>query len=276
MEPGIYHDFPEADYHGDPALSSTFARLLTEHTPAKALALRKRKPTKAMNLGKAVHARILGSGPELVVYQHDGRTREGKAEREEYRGAIEAETVVAVTQSEVDQIEGMAARLAGHSLAQPLLASGDTEVSAWWIDAETGVNCRGRFDVLPEKKGKRRLIVPDYKTTASALTAREFGKTAAKYGYHQQAEFYLRGIKALGLDPDPTFVFVVQETAEPFEVGIFNLDRDAMDAARILNDRALRIFRECTESGVWPGLPAEVYTASLPAFYYIDHEEQLA
>ena len=86
--PLIAHDMPDAVYHADPipggSLSSTFARLLTQHVPAKARErFTGRKPTKAMNLGKAAHRQALGTGPTLIVWQFDGRTKDGKAERAE-------------------------------------------------------------------------------------------------------------------------------------------------------------------------------------------------
>ena len=112
-KPGLVFDMDDETYHGDPvpggSLSSTFARLLTSHVPVKADALRRnRKPTKAMNLGKAAHATALGAGPQLIVWEHDGRTKGGKAERAAAADVLATEAAVAVTQEERDRIIGMA------------------------------------------------------------------------------------------------------------------------------------------------------------------------
>jgi hypothetical protein len=94
---------------------STFARLLTEqrHVPVKARRdqRRNRKPTRAMNLGKAAHAHALGAGPQLIVWEHDGRTKDGKAERAAIADLLATEAAVAVTEAERDQILGMATAL---------------------------------------------------------------------------------------------------------------------------------------------------------------------
>src|SRR5678816_707868 len=114
--PGLVYGMSDDVYHADPidggSLSSSLARLLTNHVPAKARAIHhNRKPTAAMNLGKAAHRLALGAGPELIVWQHDGRTKAGKAERAGYAAEIAAERIVAVTEDEAAQVVGMAAVL---------------------------------------------------------------------------------------------------------------------------------------------------------------------
>src|SRR5678815_2446696 len=105
--PGLVYGMSDDVYHADPidggSLSSSLARLLTNHVPAKAYAIHhNRKPTAAMNIGKAAHLHALGAGPQLAVWQHDGRTKEGRAERAELADAIAAERVIAVTADEFD------------------------------------------------------------------------------------------------------------------------------------------------------------------------------
>jgi hypothetical protein len=272
-KPGLIHGMSDEVYHGDPvpggSLSSTFARLLTRHVPAKAVEVRKtRKPTKAMNLGKAAHAHALGAGPELIVWQYDGRTKDGKAERAAVADVLATESAVAVTEAERDQILGMATALRAHPEVAAILDASDSEVSGFWQEGSTWL--RARYDLL----GKDRSY--DYKTCEDA-SRRGFSKSMGSYGYHQQADFYQRGLRALkhpaGTHP---MRFICQETTAPYLVQIHTPDDMAMEVARELNDRAIRLYTECSSSGVWPGyehLTAE--PTALPGFYFYDNEDAL-
>ena len=116
-EPGVY-TMDEADYHADPvpggSLSCSGAKKLLasparfaydrEHPPA---------PTRAMEMGSAVHAHelVLGTGAQIVVIDADNyRT---KAAQEAAAAAREAGAVPLLT-AEHDQVQAMAAALRDH------------------------------------------------------------------------------------------------------------------------------------------------------------------
>lgn len=271
-EPGFVRGMDDETYHGDPvpggSLSSTFARLLTEHVPAKARERRKRPPTKSMNLGKAAHRHALGAGPELIVWQFDGRTKDGKAERAHYAEAIANERAVCVTASERDRINGMADALRADPAVRQIFERSEAEVSAFW--QQDGAWCRARYDLLSD------VDAHDYKTCEDA-SRRGFQKSLANWGYHQQADFYLRGLRVLkhpaGRRP---LRFICQETEAPYLIQIHTPDDEAMDIARELNERALRLFGECSLTGVWPGYAQLVAEPTpLPPFYFYNHEDLL-
>ena len=84
------------------------------------------------------------------------------------------------------------------------------------------------------------------------------------YGYHQQADFYLRGLRALGHPAgDQPMRFICQETQAPYLVQVHTCDDLAMEVAAALNDRAIGIYAEAIASGEWPGYP-ELCTPSRP------------
>lgn len=270
-EPGLVYDMDDETYHADPvpggSLSSTFARLLTEHVPAKAEALRRnRKPTKSMNLGKAAHAHALGAGPELIVWQYDGRTKDGKAERAAVAEVLATEAAVAVTERERDQILGMATALRSDPFVRMVLENSQAEVSGFW--QETGAWMRARYDLLNDDEAF------DYKTCEDA-TPHGFEKSMAAYGYHQQAEFYQRGLRALGHSAGRAPMrFICQETAAPYLVQIHTCDELAIEVASALNDRAIRVYAACKEADRWPGFPAlESEPTALPNYYFFRHAE---
>lgn len=273
IKPGLHFDLSDDIYHGDPipggSLSSTFARLLTNHVPAKANEIRRnRKPTKAMNLGKAAHAHALGAGPELIVWQYDGRTKDGKAEREALAPLLATEAAVAVTEAERDQILGMATALRAIPEVAAIIEAAEAEVSAFCQQGDTWL--RSRYDLLSD------LAAHDYKTCQDA-SRRGFSKSMASYGYHQQAEFYQRVLKAIGHPAGRAPMrFICQETTAPYLVQIHTCDEESIDLARELNDRAIRIYAECMASGVWPGYSdVRAEPTSLPGYYFYDNDEVL-
>lgn len=270
-KPGLLYHMPDEEYHADPvdggSLSSTFARLLTNHVPAKAEALRRnRKPTKSMNLGKAVHAHALGAGPDLIVWEHDGRTKAGKEERAAVADRIAAESAVGVTQVEHDRVLGMAEVLHAELEVRDILSDCKAEVSGFWT--ERGAWCRARYDILTDS------LAWDFKT-AEDSSARGFEHAMSTYGYHQQAEFYQRGLRALDhparLEP---MRFIVQETQEPYLVQVHTCDDLSIEVARALNDRAIEIFAEANRRGEWAGYPSlHAQPSSLPSKYFYRYAE---
>ena len=64
------------------------------------------------------------------------------------------------------------------------------------------------------------------------------------------------------------------EKTEPYLVSVVALDVEAINIGRQLNDRAKRIYRECLESGVWPGYPS-AELISLPMWAIYQTEELL-
>lgn len=272
-DPGVVLGMPDEVYHADPvpggSLSSTFARLLTKHVPAKALAVRdNRKPSRAMNLGSAAHLHALGAGPQLIVWQYDGRTKDGKAERAESAAVLASQAAVAVTEAERDQVIGMAAALRAHKQVRKILDSSHAEVSAFW--QEDGVWCRARYDLLNEEAAY------DYKT-ARDVTRRGFSLAMGSYGYHQQADFYERGLASLD-HPASTapMRFICQETDPPYLVQIHTPDDMAREVGRVLNDRAIGLYADCKKSGKWPGYGSlDAEAAALPAFYFYDNDDVL-
>jgi hypothetical protein len=231
------------------------------HVPAKARARHiNRKPTKSMNLGKAAHLHALGAGPRLIVWEHDGRTKDGKAERAEHAAALATEEAVAVTKAERDQILGMAEALRTYLEVTDIIDACKPEVSAFWQEGDVWL--RSRYDLLGD-------LAWDYKTCEDATT-HGFESAMASWGYHQQAEFYQRGLRALGHPAGSSPMrFICQETAAPYLVQIHTCDELAIEVASALNDRAIEVYAACKESDEWPGFPSlEPEPTGLPNYYF--------
>lgn len=269
---GIHHGLDELTYHGHPtSLSVTGAKTLLK-APAL-FQYRRANPmqSRVFDFGHAAHAVVLGVGAEIVIVQRtDAKTGEvddapsyatnsAKAHRDEIRAAGK----IPLLREEYDQVQAMAEALLEVPLVQQLMRDGQPEVSAFCKDDPTGVMRRSRFDLLDN-------LLIDYKTTVDAEPG-AFARQAAKYGYHQQAAWYTDIAEDLGLKPRG-FLFVAQEKTAPYLTSVTELTSDAIDRGRDLNRRALEMFRDCTESGRWPGYGDRITPIDIPKYAYYDQE----
>lgn len=267
--PGVY-DIPADLYHADPvdggSLSSSGARLILK-SPARFRHEQKHPSgtTKAFDIGHAAHMLVLGAGPELVqVPPDEWRTKIVK----EQVAAIRAKGKVPLRPTDFTAVHAMAAAIRQHPLASVLFDpdGGIPEQVLVWRDDATGVWRRAMLD------WRRGRIIVDYKTTTDAAPA-AFAKSVATFGYHQQDSYYRDGVTALGIADDPAFLFVVQEKEPPYLVAVYDLDDEALRIGRDRNRRALERYRDCTESGIWPGYSAGIETIALPRWVERQHEE---
>jgi hypothetical protein len=288
--PGVYL-LPAEEYHADPvpggSLSSTGVRkLLAPSCPALFRHwLDNPTPTsETFDIGSAAHQLVLGAGPKLVLIEaEEWRTNAVKAEV----AAVREAGAIPLRPSTWDAVHGMAAALAEHPFAGKLFqpGTGRPERTLIWQETATLVNpeplaegemhavpvrCRALVDWLPESVWGglpgpgRRVILPDYKSTASAAPA-DVEKAIARYGYHIQLAWYLRGLRALGLaDERAEGVLVMQEKTPPYLVTVVQPDATAMRMADIRIREALDIYAECTATGRWPGYADDVVPVSLP------------
>jgi hypothetical protein len=224
-----------------------------------------RKTKREFDLGHAAHKVVLGAGPDLVLVDRDRwDTKEVKANLAEIRSV----GAVPLKRPDFEMVKAMAAALREHKLAGVLLdpGAGMAEQTLAWRDEETGVWRRAMPDWLWH--GGR--VIVDYKTADSASRA-AFIKAVARYGYHQQDAWYRDGVAAL---EDPAFLFVVQEVAPPYLVAVYDLDDEALRIGRERNRRALERYRDCTESGLWPGYSTDIETIALPRWAERQHDEE--
>ncbi len=268
--PGVY-DIPADDYHADPIAGGSLScsgakKLLPPSCPAlfRYEQLNGRKPKKEFDIGTAAHALVLGTGPELVCIEADQwRTDEVKAEVAEARDR----GAVPLKPHEYAMVIAMADALRLHPVAGRLLSPewGISEQSLFWRDRPTGVTCRARLDILSHPSASRA-IFPDYKTCRSAdLDA--LSRQINDLRYHQQADWYPAGAKALGLaGDDAEFVFVFQEKTPPYLVRVVQPDVIAVKIGHDLNRRALQLYAACTAAGDWPGYPPDIEPVTLPAW----------
>jgi len=262
-KPGIYSGVTNSAYHADQALGSTSLKTLATKTPAHYQWDKTHpKSSAAFDIGTAAHSLILEQDESGVVVI-DVETKRGKAWTEPADAAT-ASGKIALTTREWGQIVAMRDRVMDHPLARSFFSGHKAEESVFWDEGGLTLKCR------PDAWKPGQLI--DLKTTVNA-DPREFGKTAHNFGYHQSAAHYIDGVKAATGEELP-FTFVLVEKTAPYLVSVVELDWEAIDLGRALNDRAKRIYRECAASGNWPGYPA-AEPISLPNFAVYETEDLL-
>jgi hypothetical protein len=269
--PGIYDDLDEDVYHRDPVPAGSLSfsgakKLLPPSTPArfKYDLDHPPAPSQSMELGTAAHKLVLGSGPHLAVVDAENwRTSAARAEADEIRTA----GGIPLLPGEYAQVKAMAAAIRAHPVASALFdpdRGGHAEQSLFWADEAAGIWRRARLDWMPDLDGPRPILA-DLKTTGKQADPRSIARAMTDYRYFMQSPWYADGVKAItGLDLP--FVFCFLETNPPYLISVVQLDGEAVRAGRMWNAVACERYRDCTESGIWPGYGNEVHRIVLPAW----------
>lgn len=148
------------------------------------------------------------------------------------------------------------------------LAAGRPEVSAYWVDPDTGVLCRCRPDWV-HPAGENGVILLDVKTYSDASPA-EFARQIARKRYHVQDAFYSDGFaRASGLEV-LAFVFVAVETEWPYAASAVMLDAPSKAQGMQQVRRDLSTYAACLASNEWPGHGTGIHQVSLPAWALTD------
>jgi exodeoxyribonuclease VIII len=272
----VVHDLPDADYHSRPELSSTGARLLLPEfggSPAKFKYRQGREYTSAaFDVGKAVHAAVLGVGAEAVAYPEDVLASNGAASTKaakDWADSVRFEGKIPMKAADMRPITGMAEAVLKHPTARALFElPGHREVSVF--SEVDGVKVRARFDALTDETPQGVFGI-DLKTTSDSADGDTFTKTVVKYGYFLQEQWYRET-----LGQDIRFAFVVVETTAPYLVAVHELGLAYKDMGKTLAKVARTLYAECEATNTWPGHPEDVQVLEPPVWAAMAHEERYA
>jgi hypothetical protein len=219
MKPGIHPGYDEATYHADPAFSQTQAKILLESPARYRWRMENPEPPRdAFDIGTAVHTKVLGVGDQVVGLPFDSwRTKAAQEQRDEMRAA----GFVPLLAKDALTVDRMAEAVLAHPAARGAFeAEGDVELSMWWTDPDSGVECRGRIDKAAATSAGISLV--DLKSTADG-SPRAFASSAAKFGYRLQGGAYCDGWEQITGDQPAGFLFVTVEKEAPHLVGTYSL-----------------------------------------------------
>lgn len=259
----ITPDMPDHEYHSHASLSSTGAKRIIE-CPAEFDWYRRNPEQKdVFDFGTVVHTLVLGKGAGVTIVDHDSWRSKAA---QEAKAQARKDGLVPLLAHEFECAEVVANTVLHHPIIGPWFEQGQAELSAATIDPTTGVQMRARFDWLTELDGRPTIL--DVKTAGRSVHPWSFGKTIADFKYHLSAAFYRRVAIACGIE-DPDFRLVAVSKEAPHEVRAFTLPQDALDVGDELTDRALDLYRQCTEHDQWPCLHPAVVEAELPRYAYL-------
>ena len=272
-----YTDIPDGDYFAIDAVNqSLLKQVLRSPAHARTYLENPPEPTAAMRLGTAVHLAVLEPDQfkrgVVIEPTINRRTKEGRLQYQAFLKQATGKTVITKEQAATCVQVGHA--VTRHQSAMSLLNSGDKELAYRWEDPATGLMCKAKCDV----SGGEEKIVVDLKTTRDASTT-EFPRSCAKFLYHLQAAFYLRGVSGLPTGVDAykdgwRFYIVAVETSAPHSTAVYKLDARSIIEGDKLVDRSMRAWAEAKLLGVFPGYDDEVVSLGLPAWALTEHEEE--
>lgn len=282
LKPCAVRGMPIEAYHRHPALSESGLKTLID-CPARYYykylsGEYEAKERPSFKIGKACHKYILeGEEAFKSEYWHNPYTENTKTELLEILKAkynidlpktslvghvmdtlLEKEGIepkpIHLNKNELNQVIGTSRAIKNNTKAYNAFhQKGESEISLFWVDDETGLLLKCRPDFLPQD----HKLVPDYKT-CSSVNPYTFYKDFFYYGYHIEAAMYMKGIQAVFGDEVETFFFVAQEKEPPYITQVFVPDMGFI----AYGEKAVRLginkYIECQEKGIWPSYSEDV------------------
>ena len=154
------------------------------------------------------------------------------------------------------------------------LSKGKSEVSARWVDMETGVRCRCRPDHV-SPVGTRTDVLLDVKTYSNA-GPEEFARQIARKAYHVQDAFYSDGYTVASGRDVVQFIFIAVETEWPFAACSYRLNAESREEGFNEYRRLLDIYESCLRSNKWPGYAEQTREIELPPYAFATREVEIA
>lgn len=251
IEPG-WHDMPEHIYHKDPcptpSLSSSCAKTVINRTLMHAWHEHPRspnanpfKPSKAMEIGKAVHAAVFGGASLFIIDASDYKTKAAQQQRD----AATASGLIPILQKDLPRIEQMAA-IAKLRFDELYDGSYHAERVAIWQCPRSGGWRRGMLDT----SAKAAPIIVDFKTTEADVDDESCIRRIFDQGLHIQAAAYEEAMSVLAPEwaGRVRFLFQWQEQSAPFALSrpiemseaAMTLGREQWAIAGALWDKAVK------------------------------------
>lgn len=208
--------------------------------------------SQALIFGQAAHKWILEpdtfDDEVAILPEINRRTKEGRALYEAFQAENDGKTII--TADDFDIIRDMKEALYTDPDIRELLENAKaTEQAYVWTDAETGIRCKVKADMITELDGQP--IILDYKTTASCADG-AFERSCRKYGYDFQSGMYTEGVNISTLEAHG-FVFLAQEKEPPYAPRLYWCDEGFIEKGKRTFHRLLRQLKECQTTDTWKG-----------------------
>lgn len=279
-KPGVY-TLPKDVYHGDsypaPCCSSGVLKNLLLKSPLHAwmghpaLNLAYIEETSdSFDVGQAAHSLLLeGVDKIAVIDAKDWRTKDAQIAQDNAR--IDGKIPLLPRQYAAVNAMVKAAReclLTSELGIFDLQEEGVAESSWIWQEEETWLKIR------PDWISNDNTLILDYKTTGNSANPDGIAKIVMSLGYHFQDALYRRGVKALA-GKMPNFVFLFQETSEPYLCSLVSLQGQFAEMGDWKVEQGIALWRQCLSSNDWPGYPTQICYPDLPAWAFAQWQGEI-
>jgi hypothetical protein len=255
---GAVHNLSFEEYCKAPGINQSVLKQFLDTTPADVKAgieKERGKPSKALRLGTTEHYLLLqpkefdANVPIRPEHWKDYKKAEAQKWRDDHYDAGRLPCTI----EERRDIQFMHDAVRAHRISGPLFRRGQAEVSIFFHDPEVGLDIKTRIDWLPDPTLIVDGPVPvvDLKT-ADDVTPDYFRNTIRYRKYYFQAFVNLRACAVVGLERTCALLCAVK-SAPPWTVEIFQIGARWLEKAHEEYVAACRIYKECIETGVWPG-----------------------
>lgn len=257
MNPGIYFDISNEDYHAGDGVSKSQLDLLAK-TPALLNWVKDAPEDEdkkaALDMGTALHCLLLEPDEFdkrfIIAPPFNRRTNQGKADEEAFLKEVEDRGATVMSAEEGRKLRLMRASAMAHPTARWLLETkGHCEASMYWNDETTGELCR----IRPDK------WLPDYRMIVDVKKVADmdrFARHVEEFRYHVQEAMYREGaLRATG-EPHSFLFLAISESIDcgRYPVRVFELDLADSAAGLALFHRDLNTYHQCRQSDEWRGV----------------------
>lgn len=185
----------------------------------------------------------------------DGRTKSNKLITIQFNSEVESRLkknpdLEVIDYSTYRKAEKIREAFYDNEACKKLTKNARFELTAVWIERETGLKCKGRIDIDGEMKG----YFADLKKTKSTHPI-SFARDARRYGYGSQMAFYMDGLETLGHKEIKAVMIVAIEDYDPFYVQPFYMKRNSgwIVKGREWYRNAIEELHYCKSTNHWHG-----------------------
>lgn len=237
--------------------------------------------TPAMEWGTAIHTAILEPETLDARYRLDPESPKGGYPAGWRRSnAYNAAKDEALSEPGV---EGVLTSAQFQDLGQIQKRVLETEIGSVLTELE-GMREASGF-LYDEDFGFWRKVRPDYLIPAANMVIDvksskdhrpgPFARACNTYGY-MLSDAYYRDTLTAALDFDVDhYVYLVVNSDAPFEIAAYTLDEDSVEQGRHDYKRGLAEWRECEETGRWPGGSHNLQEIRLPEYAITYHTQEM-
>jgi hypothetical protein len=165
-----------------------------------------------------------------------------------------------LTEEEYVTCIGMMKSLSQNPITASLLVGGTPEVSYFWTDPETGLECKARADY--RRKGG---VLVDIKTTTDVSEA-AFPYSVLNYQMHLSAAHYLEAATLCEGETFDRFVLIACEKNAPYPVAAYEIDFGTLEKGLELRNRALLKIKNASAKNNFDDFNEEIKMISIPNY----------